>query len=240
MKPQIISSYDGGKLGVDLDAAVSRIEKSAQWKDLSTVVVIPSLNMVPTKAVAAWLNMYNPPNQRVARMFAVGMEVGEAYSRTIESIVEHQELSKWRFILTLESDNIPPSDGFVNLLATMDAHPEFSAIGGLYFTKGEGGVPQIWGDPKSFPLNFRPQMPDRSGGLKECCGTGMGFTIFRMSMFKDGKIEKPWFRTTANSKEGMYSQDLYFWERARKAGHRCAIDCSVKVGHYDVSTDIVW
>jgi predicted lipoprotein with Yx(FWY)xxD motif len=39
------------------------------------------------------------------------------------------------------------------------------------------------------------------------------------------------------SKKG---QDLYFWNDARKYGHRCAIDCSVLVGHYDSTTDITW
>ncbi len=242
-QPIILSSYDGGKLGANLDEAVSRIEASAQYKDLSTVIIVPALASVPTKVVASWLNLIMPPNQKIARLFAVGMEVGEAYSRTIQAVVDHPELSTWKYMLTLEHDNIPPQDGLLKLLARMESNEgkDYAAIGGLYFTKGEGGVPQIWGDTKSFPLNFRPQRPDPAGNLVECCGTGMGFTLFRLSVFKDEKLRRPWFKTAASTTEGITSQDLYFWTDARKVGgYRCAIDCSVKIGHLDLSTDIVW
>lgn len=242
MEPLIISSYDGGKHNADLDKSISRLSADAQYRDLSTVIVIPALKSVPTKVVASWLNLINPPNNKVARLFAMGMEVGEAYSRTIEAILCHPELKNWKYLLTLEHDNIPPQDGFIKLLARMesDEGKPFAAIGGLYFTKGPGGVAQIWGDPYDMPLNFRPQRP-KEGELMECCGTGMGFTLFRMSTFKDEKMPKPWFKTTASTSEGVQSQDLYFAKNARKyGGYRFAIDCSVKVGHYDPDNDMVW
>jgi len=56
------------------------------------------------------------------------------------------------------------------------------------YHKGHGGVPQIWGDPKDPVINFRPQRPDINGGLVECCGTGMGFNLWRLDMFKDEKL----------------------------------------------------
>lgn len=37
-----------------------------------------------------------------------------------------------------------------------------------------------------------------------------------------------------------YTQDLYFYEDARKHGYRFACDTRVKVGHYDYQNDIVW
>ena len=172
-------------------------------------------------------------------MACIGMEVGEAFSNAIEEILKHPELSKWEYILTIEHDNIPPPDGLIRLLERMEMHKEFAAIGGLYFTKGIGGCCQIWGDPKDPILNFRPQPPDPNGGLVECCGTGMGFTLFRMKLFKDERLRKPWFKTTAG-KEGAGTQDLYAWSDFRKFGYRAAIDCSVKVGHYDPVEDITW
>jgi hypothetical protein len=60
-------------------------------------------------------------------------------------------------------------------------------------------------------------------------------------MFKDERLRKPWFKTlTGIEGQGVGTQDLYFWGDARKYGYRCAIDCSVKVGHYDQNTDITW
>ena len=165
------------------------------------------------------------------------MEVGEAYTQTIQNILAHPDLSKWKYILTLEHDNAPPADGVLKLYETMEAHPEYSCVGGLYFTKGEAGVPQIWGDPNGM-TNFRPQLP-KLGEVVECCGTGMGFNLFRLDMFKDEKLRKPWFKSLASDR-GCATQDLYFWEDARKNGHRCAIDCRVLVGHYDESQDQMW
>lgn len=240
MKPQIISNYDEGKHNADLGATVIRLREEAAYKDLSTVLVIPAFASIPTRIVASWMSMMNPPNQKVARLFAQGMEVGEAYSQTIESVINHPELSKFRFVVTLEHDNAPPPDGLVRLLACADAHPEFAAIGGLYFTKGHGGVAQIWGDPSEHPVNFRPQLPDPNGGMKECCGTGMGFTLFRMEIFKDTKLRRPWFKTTASQQEGCATQDLYAWNDWRQHGYRCAIDCSIKVGHWDSEAEIMW
>lgn len=190
---------------------------------MSCIWLTPAFGQIPTKVVSSWLNCYAPPNGKFVRMFAVGMEVGEAFSATIETILAHPELSKFKYILTVEHDNIPPPDGIVKLLAQMEAHPEFACIGGLYYTMGPSGCAQIWGDPKDPVLNFRPQLPDPAGGLVECCGTGMGFNVWRMEMFKDPKLRRPWFKTQTEG--GVGTQDLYFWGDARKHGYRCAIDC---------------
>jgi hypothetical protein len=120
----------------------------------------------------------------------------------------------------------------------MEEHPELACIGGLYWTKGEGRVPQIWGDIKDPVVNYRPQ-PPVPGELVECYGTGMGFNLWRTSMFKDKKLRQPWFVTQAG-KQGVGTQDLYAWSDLRKYGYRCAIDCDVLVGHYDGAQDIVW
>ena len=236
MKPQIVTG-DFGRHNANLDKTITRLKGDAQWKKLDTIMLVPAGGSIPTKVVASWMNMYAPPNNKFFRMFCVGMEVGEAYSQAIENILAHPELSTYKYILTVEHDNVPPPDGIVKILAQMEAHPEFACIGGLYFTKGECGVAQIWGDPTSTEINFRPRMPV-PGSLVECCGTGMGFNAFRLEMFKNPKLRKPWFKTQTEG--GVATQDLYFWADARKHGYRCAVDCTIQVGHYDLSADIVW
>lgn len=233
IKPQIVAP-DYGKHNQLIEESIARINKSGAHKDLSTIMIVPAFGSIPTKAVASWMNLITPPNGKFYRIWALGMEVGEAFSQTIENVLAHPELSKYKYILTLEHDNIPPPDGIVKLLERMEEHPEFAGIGGLYWTKGHGGVPQIWGDPKDPYPNARPQPPDAKGGLVECCGTGMGFTMFRTEMFKDQRISRPLFKTKASMTEGVGTQDLHFWGNARALGYRCAIDCSILVGHYDL------
>ncbi len=233
--PIILSAYDGGRHNADLDATISRLDREAMWKDVSTVIVTPAAGSIPTRIVASWMGMIKPPNGKVTHLFAQGTEVGEAYSRMIEGILAHPDLGKWKYLLTLEHDNAPPPDGMVKLLAQMEAHPELAAIGGLYFTKGPGGCAQIWGDPREMPVNFRPQKPVPEA-LVECCGTGMGFTMMRLTMFRDARLRRPWFKTPASRTEGAATQDLYFAADARQHGYRFAVDCAIKVGHYDGET----
>lgn len=237
--PAELVTIGGGRHNEALSDATYRILQGASWKKQRVIVVMPAANDIPTKVAMSHWSLMFPPNQPVFRMAALGMEVGEAYCSAIEQILAHPELSGWEYVLTLEHDNTPPPDGLLKLIARMDAHPELACIGGLYWTKGEGGVPQIWGDPADPVLNFRPQ-PPKPGELVECCGTGMGFNLWRLSMFKDEKLRKPWFRTVASGTEGLGTQDLHFWADARKHGYRCAVDCDVLVGHFDSRTGINW
>jgi hypothetical protein len=233
-----IVGYDFGRHNLDLHASASRIFEGATWKKQRVILILPSGPTIPAKVALSHWNLIFPPNQAVYRMLALGLEVGDAYTQAIEAILAHPDLSTWEYILTLEHDNIPPPDGVLKLIAQMEAHPELSCVGGLYWTKGEGGVPQIWGDPMDPVLNFRPQ-PPVAGQLVECCGTGMGFNLWRVSMFKDAKLRKPWFKTLAGV-DGVGTQDLFFWGDARKHGYRCAVDCSVLVGHYDHNSGMTW
>lgn len=237
MKAQIISLDGAGRHNANLEQTQKRILRGGSWKKQRIVVLLPAADMMSTRVALSHWNLIFPPNQNVHRMLCLGMEVGDAYSQAIESILACP-LNEWEYLLTIEADNLPPPDGVLMLCESMEQHPELACIGGLYFTKGEGGQPQIWGDPKDPELNFRPQMP-RLNEVQECCGTGMGFCLWRIAMFKDSKLRKPWFKTQA-SREGVGTQDLYFWTDARKNGYRCAIDTRVKVGHHDIVTDIVW
>lgn len=232
MKPQLVITDFSGGHNQDLNKTTARLMKGNSWKKQRVIVILPAADEIPAKVALTHWNLAFPPNNGVVRILAQGMEVGDAYSQAIQGILDHPDLKDWEYILTLEHDNTPPANGVIKLMEEMEAHPEYACIGGLYFTKGEGGVAQIWGDVKDPILNFRPQIPDVNGGLVECCGTGMGFNLWRLSMFKDERLRKPWFKT--NTTDGVSTQDLYFWGDARKYGYRCAIDCSVKVGHYDL------
>lgn len=237
VKPQIVMGAIG-RHNQNLEHARGRILKGGSWKKQRIIMLVPSADMIAAKVYISHCNLIFPPNQGAFRMLALGMEVGEAYSNAIEQILAHPDLRQWEYLLTIEADNIPPPDGILKLLERMETHPEFACIGGLYWTKGEGGVAQIWGDVKDPLPNYRPQAPV-PGELVECMGTGMGFNLWRLKMFTDERIPRPWFKTLA-SKDGVGTQDLAFWGHARKYGYRCAVDCAVLVGHHDINTDTTW
>jgi len=229
--PQIIVGHEAGYHNKSDSAA--RLRKSKSYQDLSTVCVIPTRGKIAARVVESWWGMMTPMNQKFTRLMVKGLEVGEAYNAAIEMILSHPELSTWKYVLTLEEDNLPPPDGLLKLYEHID---EFAVVGGLYWTKGEAGQPMIYGDPTGI-LNFIPQVPKHD--IQECNGLGMGFNLFKLDMFRDEKLPKPWFKTLQENGRS-YSQDLYFYENARKAGYRVACDTRIKVGHYDETNDFVW
>ena len=227
---------DAGLRNDNLELSTTTYLEGHTWKKQRGICLLPAGKMISTRVALSWRGLILPPNQAWHFMAVEGEEVGMAYNRAIEGILAHPDLSQWEYILTLEHDNLGPSDGVLKLIKRLEDNPHLSCAGGLYWTKGEGGVPQIWGDPADPVLNFRPQ-PPKPGELVECCGTGMGFNLWRMSMFKE--MPGPWFETKASA-EGVGTQDLAFWGKARPLGYRCAIDCGCLVGHLDVGSGIVW
>lgn len=245
MEPQVISQ-DYGRFTADWNGTLKKLAKEGAHEDHSTIIVFPGFASIPTKVVLSWMSMIRPPNQKVFNIATQGMEVGAAYSAMFEMIVAHPDLSQWKYILTIEHDNIPEPDALLKLFESIEGKVDgnkYDAMSGIYFTKGEGGVPQIWGNPAQHPRNFQPMMPI-PGAIMHCNGIGMGFALWRIEMFKDTNLRKPWFKTQANFDPSKgaeaFTQDLWFWNDATGKGKKCAVDCRVRVGHYAADQDIVW
>jgi len=231
---------DVGVHNRDIEYSIDRLDKAKSYQDLSTIIICPTRGVIPARVVQSWMGLMRPMNQKViGPIFAIGMEVGAAYSNLIQMILNSPDLSNWKYILTIEEDNMPPADGLLKLYENMD---KYDVVQGLYWTKGEGGQPMIYGDPKVFPKNFIPQKPI-ANTIMECNGLGMGFNLFKLDIFKNPNLPKPWFRTVQEVVQGgarAYTQDLYFYENAAKCGYRFACDTRILVGHYSLTEDIVW
>lgn len=241
-----------------------RIEhiSGSTYRDNSTIVIVPTRGMIHHKVVAAWNNLIPPMNQkRTPLQFATpgpgeerhmivtsGHEVGRAYDTMIKHILAHPELSKWKYILTLEDDNLPPPDAHIRLLESIE-HGKYDAVGGLYFTKGDLNMPMCYGDPAQYrrtgELDFRPRdvrNAMQSGNLIECNGIAMGCSLYRLDLFRE--IPEPWFVTVNDVVEGQgpqcFTQDLWFCQKAVRAGKRFAVDARVRVGHLDINSGEVY
>lgn len=218
---------------------IEHVPKSS-YRDTSMVVICPLRSpMVHKRVVEAWQSLQWPMNQRRAMFLVTGAEVGKAYTDQIQAVLQHPELSKWRYVLTLEDDNIPPPDAVTLLTEAIEAGP-FDAVGGLYFTKGDLAMPQCYGDADHYArtgeLDFRPRdivSAVKQGHIVPCNGIAQGCSLYRMNLFKE--LPPPWFVTTAGS-----TQDLYFCSNAVRAGKRFAVDCRVRVGHLDIQSGVVF
>lgn len=244
---------------LDMDKVTNQLEgrgfeaiktiPGSSYRDCSTVIVIPTRGMINYKVVQSWQNLIAPMNQKRAILFATGDEVGRAYENLIKNILDNPELSKWKYIMTLEDDNLVPSDSHIKLLETIE-WGKFDAVSGIYFTRGAYPQPMAYGDPEEYNktgiLEFKPRDVVKAlekGHIMEVNGIAMGCSLYRMDLFRE--IPQPWFVTVNDfvlekQSTALMTQDLFFCEKAKRVGKRFAVDFRVKVGHLDVNTGIVY
>ena len=237
-KNQIVTPDYQGYHNKNFDETVKRIQKGKVFKDASTFCIVPAYKAIPPKIVQSWRHLMTPMNQQFYMHFVEGMEVGQAYSSAIQEVINHPVFGKWKYILTLEHDNAPPQDGLLKLIESID---DYDGVGGLYFTKGYGGQPMCYGQIGS--ADFIPFIP-QPDTVTPCRGIAMGFSLYRMDMFRDTRLPRPLFETKQVYTPGVgaqaYTQDLKFCEEAAKLGYKFAVDSRVKVGHYDYENDMWW
>jgi hypothetical protein len=218
------------------------------FKDCSTIIVVPTRGSIHHLVVQAWQSMCAPMNQKRAFLFAAGHEVGEAYNALVQNILNDKHLSKWKYLMTMEDDNLPPPDAHVRLLETIQ-QTGCDGVSGLYFTKGDVNMPMAYGNPDEFrrtgELDFKPmdvRAAVQLGAAMEVNGIAMGCSLYRMDLFRE--IPEPWFETVSDwwPEHGArgYTQDLKFAEKAKRRGKKFYVDCRVKVGHLDVETGICY
>lgn len=226
------------------------------YRDSSTVIVIPSRAHPDTPSMAffaqpvvqAWQNLLAPMNQKRAILFSSGHEVGQAYNAMISNILAHPELSKWKYVMTLEDDNIPPPDAHIRLLESIE-WGNYDAVSGLYFTKGEYNMPMAYGDPEEYKktgvLGFAPRdvrAALAAGQIMPVNGIACGAALWRMNLFRE--VPPPWFVTVNDIIPGKgaicTTQDLDFCSKAVRAGKRFAVDMRVRVGHLDTASGTIF
>lgn len=230
--------------------------KDQSYRDLSTVIVIPTRGQISTKVVSSLISLIPPQNQKRGMYLVENAEVGRAYEKALEGIMRDEELSKFKYVLTIEDDNIVPPMAHMMLLQSITKY-KFAAMSGLYFAKGEFGFPMAFGDPNKFRdegvFDCIPRdMADavRNNEVMEVNAIPMGCAIWEMAAFKklkELKPEAPLFQTWQQHNGddcGGYAgqtQDIFICERIRRElGGRIGVDCRVKVGHYDAKTGVTW
>lgn len=270
VQPKVMICGNTGYHNHDLDVAAERIKSAQAYKNLSTVIVTPTRGMIPALVVQSWMFLLGPPNAQIGRfftqteekfeigtVFCQGFEVGDAYEAGLTTILNDSNMGKVKYILTLEDDNIPPHDGLLQLYENIcgcdvPCKEHFVVMGGLYWMKGEGGQPMVFGDPNHEPIfiageqfmDFSPQIPEKDA-IQEVNGVGMGFTLFHSGLFQmEDELPRPWFVTKQEGHREdtvkAYTQDLFFMEKLRNLGYRIGVDTRVKVGHYDHETEMTW
>ena len=236
--PKEFLTDDVGIHNGQMGESVARLIKGNTYRDLSTIWITPTRGSLKPRVVSSWMALMRPMNQPfIGPLFVEQDEVGIAYQKIFDMILDNPELCKWKYVLSVEEDNLPPSDGLMKLYESIEEG--YDCVAGLYWVKGPAGQPMIYGDPNVMPRNFVPQVP-RPDTLQHCNGLGMGFNLWRIDSFKKklAEMPKPWFKTV-QEKGQQFTQDLFFYNNAAQYGFKVACNTSCKVGHLD-SNGVVW
>lgn len=231
-------------------AAFERVQilHGSTYKDASTVVIMPTRDpLVHHQVWTRFMTMMAPMNQKRHMMICCGDEDGIAYNRMIADLLTHPDISKWKYVMTVESDNLVPADAHIRLVESIERYG-FDGVSGIYFTKGEINMPMAYGNAERFrqggELEFQPldiaQMLNR-GDVVEVNGIAMGCSLYRMDLFRE--IPAPWFVTMADVTPAgpmAFTQDLWFCKQAKSKGKRFGVDMRVKVGHLDLASGEVY
>lgn len=225
------------------------VHHGSTYRDCSTVVIMPTRDkFIHYEVWQRWSGLIMPMNQKRHMMVRVGDEVGIAYNEAIRDILAHPELSKWRYVMTVESDNLIPPDAQIRMIETLERY-RFDGVSGIYFTKGEVNMPMAYGNAARFratgelefaPIDIREALS--AGDVVEVNGIANGCSLYRLDLFRE--MPYPWFMTVSdvlpNGGAVGFTQDLYFCKNAKAAGKRFGVDMRVRVGHMDLATGEVY
>jgi len=127
-------------------------DRSSLYRDMSLSFVVPTRDgNVPFDVAANWWTLGTPMNQNVAGLIAVhGMEVAAAYNQLFSYCIDvdaardkfggHAEsVISTKFIVTMETDNLPEPDAILKLLGAIYTCPDTKC-------GGEVGA-EMGGDP---------------------------------------------------------------------------------------------
>lgn len=249
MQPTIICPWDyKGAHGERVAKAEDKILKT-QYQDQSILAITPTRSMgsgLSPKWVSAMNHIMRPMNQKFAGPgFVCGMEIGDAYNHALKMIFSDPKYAGFKYMLTWEDDVIPEPDTLIELLAVA-IETDADVTGALYWSKGEGGFPMIYGDVNAPEINFRVVHPNQDRYIRTY-GTGMGFTLFKLDQFKKyfPELEDDWFKTEQKyddvaSKITAHTQDLYYMEKLVHKGGTVVVAQHAKCGHYDAREDVLW
>lgn len=254
MKP--VAEIMGSNNAALIDAR-TLVDKGQELKDQRFVIVTPTrgeqeftckcgdkykINLgIHPNVVMCWQSLMMPLNTKHYRLMISNAPVDVAYNTAIKMILEHPELRSWKYLITIEDDQMMNPDALLKLLKTAK-EGDWDAVSGLVWVKrDEVPIAMIYGDPAD-PESEHPVEP-KEDQVQECNAMGMGFTLFNLDMFREGKIEKPFFKTVEDYTEEerhFCTQDLYFFKNAKRAGYRFCVDTRIKIGHLDVTTGKVY
>ena len=165
-----------------------------------------------------------------------------------EQLVESALKVNPEYLFWIDDDTIPPPSALLELFFVLAQNPKAAICGGIYCTKTEPPQPIVFMD-----YGAGPHWLWTFGDIFKCKGLGTGCMLVRAEVMS--KIEKPWFKDTAESKPGdtetinghvvniasrTGTDDIYFCKKVDDAGYDIIAHGGILPAHMDYATDLVY
>ncbi len=199
--------------------------------------------MVSTAWALAFARLRHPPSTIYS--FHRGSPIDVSRNSIVDKFLETG--AKW--LLFMDTDNLPPEDGLERLMSH-----NLPIVSGLYYRRhvdrpGTAPHPAMWklvpeGAEMTCPAcgakhtvkpgKYQPILNPPPNMLVEADAIGMGFCLIHRRVFE--KVPRPWFRWSLGWVEPGVSEDFAACELFRDHGFKILVDTGCRVGHV---TDLI-
>jgi hypothetical protein len=162
-----------------------------------------------------------------------GMTVAEARTSSIKKAIAEG----YQFIQWIDDDMIFPRNTLVQLM-----QHDTMIVGGFYYRKytpiESCGMHEYNVNGVMVP---RPIKDYKIGDLiHDTLVLPSGCTLLNLDIFKNPKMEEPWYRTVTVTGAPAITEDTYFCQKAKMAGYDVITDTGVQCIHVDLSTNRIF
>lgn len=217
--------------------------KIGKFQRPTFIMVLVTFGTLPVEFLHAVIRLQVPLNCTSHFISTKGMEIGVARCQVVQDILAMGP-KRPKYVLWLSDDELPDWDALVRLWMEIektnpDGSPKWDILTSLVFLKCEPPEPVLWssrirGDGPLVPgVDFKP------GDVIEADVGDLGFGLMRTDVFE--KLEPPFFKTgfikqqlpDLSDKVAMYTEDCYFFDKAKRAGLKIGVHTGVKTAHFN-------
>ncbi len=198
------------------------------------LIAIPSYGKVSSDWLQGRQRLATPLGSAVHDYWIVepkSMSIADKRNHAVKAALEYGA----KYLFFLGDDTIPPPHAFVQLLQQMQRNPDKKIITGVYFSRSNPPQPMLWrGWMEGSFYDWHV------GEFFEVDWAGCDCLMIDMDVFKS--VPEPWF-----SQDYVFSpeqkvpspistEDIYFYEKARRYGFPAWCDASIQCVHQDRET----
>jgi len=189
------------------------------WDKIKLAIAMPNTNaFYPKQFVDSFLGVQFPLHSHYVIAGTTG-----PIDAVRNELVRQSQMINATHIFMLDTDQIYPPDIFMKLIE----HDKDIVAAKVHRRRPPYDPILLRGTIDKF--DAVPDEEWETGGLVEVDATGFGCVLIKMEVF--AAIEPPWFAFDLYNCETPIGEDIYFYDKAKKAGFNVYVDCGIKIGH---------